>query len=534
MARNAERKIVPQDDSSFPASVLRSRWLLIIAVTALATFGGRSAPDTMQYALIGAMILSNLVLSVLRNRGVRLTQALEVITVVDVALIALVVSRVDRSPPMLLAVFAALVLAMALGRVAVIMGLMLLVCSVYAGYLYTEVGPDFWRDVPLVLRVPFLFAVALHFALIASYLKKEKAEHEETVAAAKQHAERADHLSREQDRLRALSQIGRLALTSPDAHPVRVLLEMTHRAKKALGVSQAALVVFPRSTQEQGWNGRTKDRATEVRALSIEPQALQSILLDGKLSELHPGDDKNVLARVKVFFPDSNPFGSLLVAPITTDEGLSGALFLLDGDHTRKYNEGERDFFWTVALMTAAFIQARERLEHEVQLRTLITNAPVIMFAAGGDGIVKLFEGRAATILRGSPGKRVGRSLFEMVGNPGETKKAFAEALAGRIATGTMMLEGTLFETQYSPLRGVDGQISGVMGVTTAILDAPAARRRPAAGQRPAAQTGPRSDIPPQGAPRSAPAERGPERRPTAFPTAPSDLKPTIPLADED
>ncbi|MGD8329036.1 MAG: PAS domain-containing protein [Acidobacteriota bacterium] len=533
MARKTAEKIVPPDDSSFPAAVLRSRWLLVIAVTALATFGGESTPDTMHYALIGAMILSNVVLSMLRNRGVRLVQALEVITVVDVVVITLVVSWVDLSPLTLLAVFATLILAMALGRVGVVMGLMVLVCCVYAGYLYTELGPGLWRDVPVVLRVPFLFAIALHFASIASYLKKEKAEREEILATAKQQAERADHLSREQDRLRALSQIGRLALTSADAHPVRVLLEMTHRANKALGVSRAVLIVFPRNTQEQGWNGRVKDNSTEVRALSIEPQALQSILLDGKLTELHPGDDKNLLARVKVFFPDSNPFGSLLVAPIATDQGPSGALFLLDGDHTRKYNEGERDFFWTVALMTAAFIQARQKLEHELQLRTLITNAPVIMFAAAGDGTITLFEGRAAAVLRGSPGKRIGRSLFELVDNPEEAREAFERALGGRVAAGTMMLEGTLFETQYSPLRSVDGQIAGVMGVTTAILDAPAPRQRPVAAQRPVA---PDAAPVPQGAaaPRPDPAARGSRRRRPEFPTAPADLKPTIPFADED
>jgi len=534
MARKAVQKTVPHDDSSFPASVLRSRWLLVIAVTALVAFGERSAPTTMQYALIGAMILSNLLLNMLRNRGVQLDQVLEVITVVDVVVITVVVSWVDLSPPTLLAVFAALILAMALGRVGLIMVLMLLVCGVYTGYLFTEVGPGFWRDVPLVLRVPFLFAIGLHFASIASYLKKEKAERNQIVATAKQNAERADHLSREQDRLRALSQIGRLALTSADAHPVRVLLEMAHRANKALGASHATLIVFPRNVQEHGWNGRTKDRSTQVRALTVEPQALQSILLDGKLTELHPGDDKDLLARVKVFFPDSNPFGSMLVAPIATDVGLSGAFFLLDGDHTRKYNEGERDFFWTVALMSGAFIQAREKLEHEVQLRTLITNAPVIMFAATTEGIITLFEGRATAVLKRPASKRVGKSLFDVVGNPEETREAFEEALAGQIGAGTMMLEGTLFETQYSPLRGVDGEISGVMGVTTAVLDAPLPRRHPAATQRPSPQGEPTPRPAPAQQPAQQPDGDDPERRRPAFPTARPDLKPTIPLADED
>ena len=137
-------------ESSFPYAVLRSRWLLVIAVTALVAFGGGASQSMTQYGLVGAMILSTLILGVLRSRGLDLTQVLEVLTVVDVVVVTLVVAWVDPTPPTYLAVFAALILASALGRVGIIMLLMLLVCGVYAGYLYTEIGPTFWRQVSLV------------------------------------------------------------------------------------------------------------------------------------------------------------------------------------------------------------------------------------------------------------------------------------------------------------------------------------------------------------------------------------------------
>ena len=103
-----------------------------------------------------------------------------------------------------------MILATVLGRVDVIMVLMVLLCGVYAGYLYNEIGADFWRQVALLLRIPFIFSVGLYFASVASHLKKEKARRDSLVAHARQHAERAEHLARGQDRLRALSQIGRL------------------------------------------------------------------------------------------------------------------------------------------------------------------------------------------------------------------------------------------------------------------------------------------------------------------------------------
>lgn len=534
--------------AQFPHSVLRSRWLLVIAVTAIIAFGRHSAPSMAEYALAGAMIVSNVVLALLRRRGIRLTQALEIITVVDVLVVTVVVGWTDPSPETYLAVFGSLILALALGRVAVIMVLMVLVCGVYAGYLYTETGPDFWRQVEIILRVPFLFAVGLHFASITSYLKLQKAQRDEIVATARQQADRVDHMAREQDRLRALSHIGRLALTSGESHPVKVLLEMTRRAQRALGAGRCALVVFPHNTQGKSWDGRTKDRKTSVRTLSVDTDALPAILPDGKLGELHPGDDKELMEKVKVFFPESNPFGSLLVAPIADNDDVRGALFLIDEDNRRTYSAGERDFFWTVSLMTGAFIQARRKLEDEVQLRALITNAPVIMFAVTSSGIVTLFEGRGAAALEGAPADRIGKSLFDLAENPEQTKEAFEAALQGRVTEGTLLLEGTLFETQYSPLCGVDGEISGVMGVTTAILDSPApqpqavpvqpesalpARPAPASPDEEPLPLLTPSPAPPPTASHAAPDEAPTKPRP-AHPNARPDLKPLIPLADED
>lgn len=552
-------------ESSFPFSVLRSRWLLVIALVALVAFGGQTAPPASQYVLLGAMILSNLVLAYLRNRGIHLTQALEVITVADVLVVTLIISWVDPAPEMYLAVFAALILASALGRVGIIMLLMLLVCAVYAVYLYAEVGPNFWRDVSLILRVPFLFALGLHFASIASYLKKEKAKREDLLAAAKQHEERADHLSREQDRLRALSHIGRLGLASAEAPPVRVLLEMTHRAQKALDATRCSLFVLRLDGREAVWSGRTKDRNIEVNTLpqELRPEALQELLLNGKLTELHPGESKELMSKVKAFFPDSNPFGSLLISPIERGDSLVGAIFLIDSDHSRKYSEGERDFLWTVSLMAGAFIEARRRLESEVRLRTLITNAPVIMFATATDGTIELFEGRGSEALGGRPIDRVGKSLFDVADDSEEIKGSFDVALSGRLVAGTLSLDGTVFETQYSPLRSLDGEISGVMGVTTAILvqQAPAGPSvappggselgtqpppdtAPAVVPAPTPAVAPPADAPtpnPTGAippdPTGAtPPEQAPPESPqkTAFPTPRPGLEPQIPLADED
>jgi PAS domain-containing protein len=535
-------------EEAFPRGIVTSRWLLVLAVISLLVFGSQGQARLVpHYALAAAMVLSNALLAWLRTGGPRWARALEVITVADVLALTLVIGWVDPSPHTYLVVFAALVLASALGRVGLVMSMMLLVCGAYAGYLYTEIGADFWRRVELIVRVPFLFAIGLHFATIAAYMKTEKAERESLVLEARQYAERAQHLSQEQDRLRALSQIGRLGLTAANAHPVKILLEIAHRAQRALEVDRCTVVIFARENQAQAWNGHSKDNSVEVRTLACAPDALDAILLNSALTELHPGESKDLLANVKVFFPDSNPFGSLLVAPVNADDKLVGALFLIDKDHQRKFNDGERDFFWTASLMSGAFIGARERLESETRLRTLITNAPLIMFALGTDGVIQLFEGKGSAMLRKRPSEFVGKSLFEVAGNRDATEKAFAAAASGRMVTGTLELCNVLFETQYSPLRGVDGEISGVMGVTTAILDAPQPAARPAAPaganqapsdpmapKRPLEPKIPLADEPPVRKPKIPLADEAPARQPKIplADEAPA-RQPKIPLADE-
>jgi len=534
-------------DEGFPAAVISSRWLLILAISALVAFGSQTEPRLSHYSLLAALIASNAVLALMRRRLAGFNQALEVITITDVLVVTLIISWIDPSPELYVAVFASLILASALGRVSLIMLLMLLVCGLYAGFLYTEVGVGFWRQVELVLRVPFLFAVGLHFATVASFLKRQRAETANLAKEARQQADRADHMSKEQDRLRALSQIGRLGLSAAETSPVKVLLEMGQRARSALGATRCALILFEPEGSTTRWGGHTKDRKIEVRTLALESAALTAILPKGKMAVLRPGESKDVMQLVKVFFPDSNPFGSLLAAPIkTSDEGFAGALFLIDDNQRRTYSDGEQDFFWTVSLMTGAFIQARERLENEVRLRTLINAAPVIMFALGTDGTIQLFEGRGASILGGDPAERVGKSIFELADNADEIRKAFEEALGGRLAAGNLLIEGVLFETQYSPLRGVDGKIAGVMGVTTAVLDMPAQAAKPIAVPTPQpAPVAPPVALAadPVRPAQAEPAAPDPAPEPRELPSLPQNvdpyapregLKPSIPLADED
>jgi diguanylate cyclase (GGDEF)-like protein/PAS domain S-box-containing protein/putative nucleotidyltransferase with HDIG domain len=109
--------------------------------------------------------------------------------------------------------------------------------------------------------------------------------------------------------------------------------------------------------------------------------------------------------------------------------------------------------------------------ESEERLRTLVTNAPVILFAVDREGIFTLSEGKALESLGLRPGEVVGRSVLEVYGDTPQITQYLQRALAGEEFTETVEVAGLAFETHYTPVRDHDGEISGGIGVAMDITE---------------------------------------------------------------
>ena len=111
------------------------------------------------------------------------------------------------------------------------------------------------------------------------------------------------------------------------------------------------------------------------------------------------------------------------------------------------------------------------RWESEERLRTLVTNAPVVLFAIDREGVFTVAEGRAMSLVGFKPEQDIGRSVFEMYRDvPGVIDAAHralgGEAFAAIVETGEMV-----FEAHVSPVRDVDGKIGGAVAIATDITD---------------------------------------------------------------
>ena len=105
--------------------------------------------------------------------------------------------------------------------------------------------------------------------------------------------------------------------------------------------------------------------------------------------------------------------------------------------------------------------------QSEQRLRTLVGNAPVVLFALDRDGIFTHSEGKGLEALGLKPGEAVGRSARDLYRDAPEVLQNIDRALRGESFVSSVEVAGRTFETRYAPFRGPGGEITGVIGVAT-------------------------------------------------------------------
>jgi len=99
--------------------------------------------------------------------------------------------------------------------------------------------------------------------------------------------------------------------------------------------------------------------------------------------------------------------------------------------------------------------------------KTVVSNAPVVLWALDQEGIITLTEGSALGILGVQPADFLGRSVFTIYADHPEICDDFRKVLAGEPLTTHRFLNGCWFETRMSPLFDSRGVVTGVIGVST-------------------------------------------------------------------
>ena len=118
----------------------------------------------------------------------------------------------------------------------------------------------------------------------------------------------------------------------------------------------------------------------------------------------------------------------------------------------------------------AVDVTERRRAEEDLRrskehLRTVISNAPLVLFALDAKGIFTLCEGRGLEALGSRPGRPSANRAFDIYKHAAAAPPQRAARPLGEEFTSTVELGGLWFETYFSPVfKGYD-EVAGVIGV---------------------------------------------------------------------
>ena len=109
----------------------------------------------------------------------------------------------------------------------------------------------------------------------------------------------------------------------------------------------------------------------------------------------------------------------------------------------------------------------------EGRLFSVISHAPIVLFAFDAEGRFTLGEGRGLEAIGCVAGSFVGRSLFDVYRDSPQIVEHARAALRGEAFTTMVHMgaSGLQYETRYTPLRDPEGQVVEVIGVAIDITD---------------------------------------------------------------
>lgn len=109
-------------------------------------------------------------------------------------------------------------------------------------------------------------------------------------------------------------------------------------------------------------------------------------------------------------------------------------------------------------------------------LQTILTNAPLIMWALDLDGKFLMSEGKGLQLINAQPGERVGKSVFELYPGDNEVARFARKLLKGEINDEIVTYNNTTFSVHTGSFFNEDGVKSGFIGIAFDISESTKAK----------------------------------------------------------
>ncbi|MEC4818583.1 MAG: PAS domain-containing protein, partial [Scytonema sp. PMC 1069.18] len=130
------------------------------------------------------------------------------------------------------------------------------------------------------------------------------------------------------------------------------------------------------------------------------------------------------------------------------------------------------------AMRDQALAEVRERLrvedalhQKDALLRTVVVNAPIILYATDKEGVMTLSEGKGLEPMNWKPGEMVGLSVFDLYSDDSVILEGVRQVLNGEDRSWIAEVGGLSYEHRATPLLDKEGQVVGMIGVATDITE---------------------------------------------------------------
>lgn len=173
--------------------------------------------------------------------------------------------------------------------------------------------------------------------------------------------------------------------------------------------------------------------------------------------------------------PEAHPRVAVYLSRISRRRTVRGLLEVVTKGGERRYWSyansraelpGEAPFVRGSAQDISDRVRVEAKLQRtERQLRAVMSNAPIVLFAVDRDGVFTLAEGLALATLGLAPDELVGRSIFDLYPHYPELLAVVRRGLAGENAAIVLAIGEETFDSRMVPTHSDAGEITGLIGV---------------------------------------------------------------------
>ena len=117
-------------------------------------------------------------------------------------------------------------------------------------------------------------------------------------------------------------------------------------------------------------------------------------------------------------------------------------------------------------------LETFEKLSHsESMLSTVVTHAPIILWAIDSEGVFTLSEGQGLEALNLKPREIIGTSVMDLYADRSDILSDIRRVLLGETFSRVRDANDAIFHTHYAPVVGDDGSVLGALGVSVDITE---------------------------------------------------------------